>query len=108
MTPPRIEDFARLFPQNGLKLLLCRGLNVRDLLQIGRSRYVKDIDFAQLKPDVTSYAQRDYRHVESDIVLRGLLKGRGRQDTGRGKGPGPDRQGAEAATHQAAAGGPCG
>lgn len=79
MTPPRIEDFARLFPQNGMKLLLHRGLNVRDLLRIGRSGLVKDIDFAQLQPDATSYVQRDYRHVESDIVLRGTLKGRGRR-----------------------------
>jgi Putative transposase, YhgA-like len=79
MTPPPIEEFARLFPQNGMKLLLHRGLNVRDLLRIGRSRYVKDIDFAQLQPDPTTYVQRDFRHVESDIVLRGPLKGHGQQ-----------------------------
>ena len=36
MTAHRPEDFARQFPENGLKLLLQWPLNVRDALRIAR------------------------------------------------------------------------
>ena len=75
----RIEDFARQFPENGLKLLLQQPLNARDLLHIARYRDADVIDYDRLRPDPTSCVQRDYRHVESDVVLRGQLR-RGRQN----------------------------
>lgn len=61
-----------------MKLLLHRPGNVRDLLPIRRYRHVDLIDFDRLQLDPTTYVQRDYRHVETDLVLRGpLLRGRG-------------------------------
>src|SRR4029077_15913988 len=63
---------------NGMKLLLQRPDNVRDLLRIRRFKHVDLIDFDRLQLAPTTYVQRDYRHVESDLVLRGpLLRGRG-------------------------------
>ena len=70
MTTHRVEDFARQFPENGLKLLLQQPLNVRDLLRIARYRHTNAIDFDRLQLDPTTYVQRDYRHLESDVVLR--------------------------------------
>src|SRR5438477_9532593 len=74
MTTHRPEDFARQFPENGLKLLLQQPLNVRDLLRIARYRFTDRIDFDRLQPGPTTYVQRDHRHVESDVVLRGPLR----------------------------------
>jgi hypothetical protein len=70
---------GRNFPENGIKLLLHEPLNVRDLLAIGHSPLAADIDYRRLAPDPTSYVQRDYRHVESDLVLRGPLRQPGRR-----------------------------
>ena len=44
MTTHRIEEFARQFPENGLKLLLQQPLNVRDLLRIARYPHTNAID----------------------------------------------------------------
>jgi hypothetical protein len=74
MRPHRIEDFARQFPDNGMKLLLQGPLNVRDALRIARYPNVNAIDYEHLKVDPTTYVQRDYRHVESDVVLHGPLR----------------------------------
>src|SRR5437867_582340 len=75
MTTHSIEDFARQFPENGMKLLLQQPLNVRDLFRIARYQLIDRIDFDRLQLDPTTYVQRDYRHVESDVVLRGPLRG---------------------------------
>jgi hypothetical protein len=63
MTPatPRPEDFARHFPENGMKLLLQERLNVRELLTIGRAPLLREMDFSHLTPDPTNYVQPDYR-----------------------------------------------
>jgi hypothetical protein len=74
MTPPRPEDYARHFPENGMKLLLQEPLNVRDLLTLAGSPHAGDIDYPRVQADPTTYVQRDYRHVESDLVLRAPLK----------------------------------
>jgi hypothetical protein len=79
MTTHRIADFARQFPENGLKLLLQQPLNVRDLLHVKSCSVADLIDYDHLRPDPTSHVQRDYRHVETDVVLRGPLR-RGRQN----------------------------
>jgi hypothetical protein len=73
MPAHRPEDFARQFPENGLKLLLQWPLNVRDILRIARYKQVDAIDYDRLQVDPTTNVQRDYRHVESDVVLRGPL-----------------------------------
>src|SRR5689334_21273907 len=52
--------------------------NLRDLLRIAGSPLVPRLDFKHLEFDPTNYVQRDYRHVESDLVLRVPLKGRRR------------------------------
>ncbi len=70
MTAPRPEDYARQFPENGMKLLLQEPLNLHDLLTVARCEYTDDIDYARVQPDPTTYVQRDYRHLESDLVLR--------------------------------------
>lgn len=75
MSDKRVEEFVRHFPENGMKLLLQHPLNVRDLLRIAGSDLVDRIDFDSLQLDATTYVQRDYRHVESDVVLRGTMKG---------------------------------
>ena len=77
MTAHGPEDFVRQFPENGMKLLLGQQpLNVQDLLHLGRCKLADTIDYAQLQLDPTSYVQRDYRHLESDVVLRGPLRRR--------------------------------
>ena len=73
MNAHRPEDFARQFPENGLKLLLQWPLNVRDALRIARYKQADAIDYDHLEVDPTTYVQRDYRHLESDVVLRGPL-----------------------------------
>ena len=73
MTAATIIDLARHFPENGMKLLLQHPKNVRDLLEIKRCKLVNLIDFDRLQLDPTTYVQRDYRHLESDLVLRGPL-----------------------------------
>lgn len=78
MTARRPEDFARHFPENGMKLLLQQPDNLRELLRIARLSLVDRLDFAHLEADPTTFVQRDYRHVESDLVLRIPIKGRKR------------------------------
>lgn len=79
MTNPRPADYARQFPENGLKLLLQQPLNLQDLLQIAHCEYTDEIDFHRIQPDPTTFVQRDYRHVESDLVLRCGLRRPGRR-----------------------------
>src|SRR5437867_2044307 len=95
MPRPRPEDFARNFPGNGTKLLLRAPANVQGLLRFGHSPLVDRIEYNRLRVDETTYVQRDYRHVESDIVLRGVLGDRRRAVAV----PDPD---AYAAVHQPA------
>ena len=78
MTTLRPEDFARQFPENGMKLLLQRADNLRDLLNIAHLNLVDRLAFPRLEIDPTTYVQRDYRHIESDLVLRIPIKGRKR------------------------------
>src|SRR5262245_9407173 len=70
MTSARIREIVRQFPENGLKLLLHHPANVRDLLRIVGSDLVDKLDYSSLTVDPTSYVASDYRHVESDLVLK--------------------------------------
>jgi hypothetical protein len=78
MTDDRVREIIRLFPENGAKLLLENGDNVRDLLVLARAAAVKWIDFGRMEVVGTTFVQRDYRSVASDLVLKAPLKTKGR------------------------------
>jgi hypothetical protein len=65
----KLEEIVRHFPENGMKLLLENPLNVRDLLALAAADILELIDLRQLALVRTTFVKRDYRHVESDVVL---------------------------------------
>src|SRR5262245_47056475 len=74
MPHPRVAQIVRQFPENGMKLLLENSRNVRDLLVLAGADVVALIDFGRLTRVPTTFVQRDYRHVESDVVFRAPLR----------------------------------
>lgn len=72
----KLQQIVRHFSENGMKLLLENLQNVRDLLALAAADVVKRIDLSRLKPIQTTFVQRDYRHVESDVVLVAPLRRR--------------------------------
>ena len=76
---PRPEDYARQFPENGMKLLLLESLNLHELLDIGNAPLTREMNFARLVLDPTNYVQPDYRHLQSDLVFRCPLRTKGRR-----------------------------
>src|SRR5262245_6606255 len=83
MARARIREIVRQFPQNSMKLLLEHPRTVRDLLRLTGTSLLKRIDFTRMRRDPTTYVERDYRHVESDIVLTAPLKSRKRRRSRR-------------------------
>jgi hypothetical protein len=79
MLTPREKEIVRRFAENGLKLLLENSANVRELLTLGRAEGLAEIDFELMKPTSTSFVTRDYRHVETDIVLVAPLRHPGKK-----------------------------
>jgi hypothetical protein len=78
MDRQRLQRLVRHFPENGLKVLLENPGNVRDLLHLLDVPVVPRIDFTQMQVEPAQFVQRDYRHLESDVVLRAPLRvGRG-------------------------------
>src|SRR5437867_12125938 len=75
MPKRRVEQIARQYPENGVKLLLQNPLNVHDLLAVGEAERIELIDFERLRVVPTTFVLRDYRHIESDVVLRAPLRG---------------------------------
>jgi hypothetical protein len=73
MRDPRIDTLVRQFSENGLKLLLEHPKSVHELLRITGSTLMELIDFDHLTLDRTTFVQRDYRHVEADLVLHAPL-----------------------------------
>src|SRR5712691_4571202 len=69
MDAARIAAFVRHFGENGLKLLLEHPGNVHDLLRLLRYRYRSRIDFAHMTVKPDTFIARDFRHVESDVLL---------------------------------------
>ncbi len=63
------RQMVRHFPENGIKLLLENRRNVRDLFALTGEEIVTLIDFLRLKPVRGTFVARDYRHIESDLVL---------------------------------------
>ncbi len=80
MSRARIKALVRQFAQNGIKLLLENPRNVRELLAIAQVKVLDLIDFERMSLVPTSFVQRDYRHVEADVVLRAPVRrsGKGR------------------------------
>ncbi len=74
MRDPKLQQIFRQFAENGMKLLLENSQNVGDLLALTAADIVKLIDLSRLKPIQTTFVQRDYRHVESDVVLVAPLR----------------------------------
>jgi predicted transposase YdaD len=79
----RLIELARHFPEKGIKLLLENPLNDRELFAIQGDALFRGIDLTQLKLERTTFVQRDYRHIESDIVLPAPLLDRHGKATGR-------------------------
>jgi hypothetical protein len=63
------RQLVRRFPENGIKLLLENRRNVRDLFFLTDDEIVSLIDFPRLKPVRGTFVARDYRHIESDLLL---------------------------------------
>jgi predicted transposase YdaD len=75
----RLRLLVRHFHENGLKFLLENPGNVRDLLQLLDVKLVPRIDFARMRVVPGRFVQRDYRHLESDLVLQAPIKASGKQ-----------------------------
>ncbi len=74
MARSRLEALVRQFRENGIKFLLEDPYNVRDLLAVAHETMRDHIDFDHLAVERTTFVQRDYRHIESDLVLRAPLR----------------------------------
>lgn len=77
----RLRQLVRQFHENGMKLLLENPQNVRDLLHLIQAEGLHLIDWDQLTLDRTTYVERDFRHVEADVVLRAPRLGQGREQS---------------------------
>ena len=76
----RLEQLVRQFKENGVKVLLEHPENVRELIGILSGSWRDRIDFDRMGLVKTTFIRRDFRHVESDIVLIApLLDRRGRR-----------------------------
>ena len=76
----RVRQMARQFPENGMKMLLENPANAADLLQLCPSSKLPLLNHARLKRHPTSFVQRDYRHIEADLVFTApLLNSRSRR-----------------------------
>ena len=56
-------------------MLLEHPANVRDLLSLVHAPWLDEIDFRRMQQIKTTFIRRDYRHLESDIVLTAPLAG---------------------------------
>jgi hypothetical protein len=70
MASSRVERIIRHFRENGLKLLLERPANVRELMALTATGLLDRMDFGRMTVDTTTYIAADYRHLASDLVLR--------------------------------------
>jgi hypothetical protein len=70
----RLEWLARHFHENGFKFLLENPGNVRDLLHLLEVQLLPRIDFDRMRVVPGRFVQRDYRHLEADLVLQAPVK----------------------------------
>jgi hypothetical protein len=75
-------EFARRFPENGMKLMIEHVRNAQDLLQLLESQIVRWIRFSEMRRLQTTFVQRDYRNVECDVVLLAPLRPPGKSAKG--------------------------
>jgi len=83
MVNSRVLQIVRQFWENAVKLLLENPQNVRDLLALAGADVVKRVDLRRVELVRTTFVERDYRHVESDIVLVAPLRRRRGERTAR-------------------------
>jgi predicted transposase YdaD len=77
MPPPDdILPLVRHFAENGFKFLLRQGANLRDLMLMLEPPLVQRIDFAQAQVQPGTFIAPDFRHLESDLLVRAPLRGR--------------------------------
>ena len=76
MVESRVLQIVRQFWENAIKLLLENPKNVGDLLALAGADVVKRIDLRRVELIRTTFVERDYRHVESDVVLVAPLRRR--------------------------------
>ncbi len=70
----RLNLLVRNFHENGLKFMLENPGNVRDLLQLLGVELLPRIDFARMQVVPGRFVQREFRHVEADLVLQAPLR----------------------------------
>ena len=70
----RLLLLVRHFHQNRLKFMLEHSGNVRDLLQLLDVQLLPRIDFSQMHVVPGRFIARDYRHLESDLVLQAPIQ----------------------------------
>ena len=70
----RLRWLVRHFHENGLKFVLENPGNVRDLLHILDVKLLPRIDFSEMRVVPGHFVGRDYRHLESDLVLHAPIR----------------------------------
>jgi hypothetical protein len=70
----RLRLLVRNFQENGLKLMLENPGNVHDVLKMLDVELLPRIDLTQMQVVPGRFVQRDYRHVESDLVLQAPVR----------------------------------
>ena len=73
----RIRELVRHFKENGMKLMLEHPANVRDVLRLADVPWFDEIGFDRIQEIKTTFIRRNYRHLQSDIVLTAPLSGSG-------------------------------
>ena len=64
----------RNFLENGLKTVLENPGNVHDMLQLLDVQLLPRIDFTKMDVAPGCFVARDYRHLESDLVLQAPIR----------------------------------
>ncbi len=70
MAKSLLRKLVRNFSENGPKLLLENGANLRDLLTILRDPHVQAIDFPAMTVERTHFVKPDYAHMAVDLLLK--------------------------------------
>jgi predicted transposase YdaD len=73
----RIRELVRHFKENGMKMMLQHPANVRDVLRLADVPWFDEIGFDRIREIKTTFIRRNYRHLQSDIVLTAPLSGSG-------------------------------
>src|SRR5438067_3465361 len=74
MSTTMLELLVRNFKENGIKLLLENGANVRDLLNMVGETAAADMDFSRMTVERTHFVKPRYRHLLGDMLLRVPLR----------------------------------